>query len=607
MAIKNILDIVAFDDDLESITDSIDFSSIAAHPRLFLKSGDISNIISLVGSDTKIATFHAKIMAIADAALTADNITYKLDESGTRILQYTATPLAQRLTSLAYAYKYTGTATYATRAVTEMLNACAYPDWHTSHMLDTATILTGFSICYDWLYSAIGATDRTTIETTVFKYALNLIYSNSVSDYSTNQTNWNQVCSCGIGLASIAFYNVNTTICGYFLNKLLHTLRIPAGFYEPDGTYREGPGYWSFGTNQHLLLLQGLESAFGTDFYLSDFTGLQKTWKYKLFTYSPTNKGFNYGDSSEGFTDVNPALFYYAIKNADTSVLYLQIKFLANGYDTYEPYARFMIPLLATKLNYSNVTTPKNVFYGSGETPVIIARMGWDSDQDHYLGFKGGKCNQSHAHMDIGTFVYESKGIRWACDLGSEPYTNSENGGINSSDNTQYSNKWQVYRNSIKPHNILQLDGANLLVDGFSDIVKVNKLTNKAGGVIDLTAPNANKLKFYTREINIIDGSYLQIIDTIIVGSTDVSARWNMSTYGSGVVNGDGSITLTSGSNTAILATSFSNAKAYTARVLSNEGTNSYDSSNTTTKKVCFDFTLNKNESIVITTTIKPQ
>jgi hypothetical protein len=38
------------------------------------------------------------------------------------------------------------------------------------------------------------------------------------------------------------------------------------------------------------------------------------------------------------------------------------------------------------------------------------------------LDIKEGTPNGSHAHMDAGSFVYETNGIRWAIDLGTEEY-----------------------------------------------------------------------------------------------------------------------------------------------------------------------------------------
>ena len=63
------------------------------------------------------------------------------------------------------------------------------------------------------------------------------------------------------------------------------------------------------------------------------------------------------------------------------------------------------------------------MWYGHGANPVLMIRTEWDgSDSDVYLAIKGGSAANNHSHMDAGSFVFESKGVRWACDLGNQKY-----------------------------------------------------------------------------------------------------------------------------------------------------------------------------------------
>ena len=39
-----------------------------------------------------------------------------------------------------------------------------------------------------------------------------------------------------------------------------------------------------------------------------------------------------------------------------------------------------------------------------------------------FLGVKGGMPKYNHGHMDVGSFVFDADGVRWAEDLGSQNY-----------------------------------------------------------------------------------------------------------------------------------------------------------------------------------------
>ena len=52
---------------------------------------------------------------------------------------------------------------------------------------------------------------------------------------------------------------------------------------------------------------------------------------------------------------------------------------------------------------------------------VAVARSGWGSS-DSYLGVKGGDSAMTHQDLDHGSFVFETSGQRWVCDLGIENY-----------------------------------------------------------------------------------------------------------------------------------------------------------------------------------------
>ena len=99
------------------------------------------------------------------------------------------------------------------------------------------------------------------------------------------------------------------------------------------------------------------------------------------------------------------------------------------------------------------------VWQSEGETPIAVMRSSWTDPNATYVGFKGGKPGASHGQMDIGSFVLDADGVRWAVDLGSEGYNGIESRGMNLWGREQNSDRWTIFRLNNFGHNTLVIDG----------------------------------------------------------------------------------------------------------------------------------------------------
>lgn len=58
----------------------------------------------------------------------------------------------------------------------------------------------------------------------------------------------------------------------------------------------------------------------------------------------------------------------------------------------------------------------------AGLMPIAVIRSKWNDPMASYVALKGGTPNNSHGQMDVGSFILEADGIRWALDMGEESY-----------------------------------------------------------------------------------------------------------------------------------------------------------------------------------------
>ncbi len=87
------------------------------------------------------------------------------------------------------------------------------------------------------------------------------------------------------------------------------------------------------------------------------------------------------------------------------------------------------------------------------ETTVL--RGSWSDTKATYVGLKGGTTTKGreHSHLDLGSFVLDAIGQRWAVELGPpKDYTECY---------LQPPERYQFYRASTLGHNTLVVNGGN--------------------------------------------------------------------------------------------------------------------------------------------------
>lgn len=76
-------------------------------------------------------------------------------------------------------------------------------------------------------------------------------------------------------------------------------------------------------------------------------------------------------------------------------------------------------------------------------------RSAWDDRSAVFVGFKAGDNKVNHSNLDLGTFVLDAAGVRWAMDLGADNYNLPGYFGAQ---------RWSYYRLRTEGHNTLVLN-----------------------------------------------------------------------------------------------------------------------------------------------------
>ena len=553
---------------------TLDYSKLAQHPRLILKSGDIEAVKQKIESDQPLCIIHDVIERRTNEFLTAEPTKYRM--VGKRLLGRCRAVL-ERVCYCSYMYLVSGDEVYARRAEKEMLAAADFVSWNPSHFLDVGEMVTALAIGYDWLYDWLSPESRTIIEDAIIVKGLRT--SGKKRWWSKSHNNWNQVCNGGLVMGALAVYERIPEEAQAIIAEALKSNPIAQKEYGPDGVYPEGFGYWEYGTWYEVMLIESLRTALGTSCDLEKAPGFLESAKFMNFMSTPTGATYNFSDCGNPLNMINPLLYWFALESGDMSLVWQDRERLLNedfvrGINRQAPIAM----LFASRCNTKDIKPIQDkVWAGKGSQPVFLYRKGFASTDDTYLGVKGGSPKNSHAHMDGGSFIYEWAGVRWAVELGSQDYHSLESKGIGIWKKGQNSQRWQVYRLNNHSHNTLTINNKIHQYKGMATMTKVLNKKKYKGAEFDLSSLFSDT-ESVTRRITVDDNDKVCCVAKIVSGSADCSVRWNMTTFAKAEIIDNHTILLKQdGKELLLRIASPKSAKAY---IMKNNSDNWYDVKN---------------------------
>lgn len=520
------------------------------HPRILLLKGEEQLLRKSIAVNPSFTKLNQAILTASDDMVNSPVLERKLE--GIRLLDVSREAL-RRIFYLSYSYRMSGDIKYAQRAEKELIAVSEFSDWNPNHFLDVAEMALGVAIGYDWLYNFLSADSKQTIENALLTKAIEPSFDSKYADRFRSSSNWGQVCNAGIVYAALALADKNPEISDKVLGRSISMITIPMKSYDPDGAFAEGYMYWQYGTVFNIFMLDALQKCGINDLKLADFKGFSKTPYYLQHMVGTSGKSFNYMDCFPN-SILNTSQFWFASQLNDPSLLWIEKSYLEterfititdanalplSGDQLHEnKYSRFLkdrtLPALliwGKDIDLSKVTAPAaSCFVGKGATPVCLMRTSWNDCNAIYVGFKGGSPGISHGHMDVGSFVIDADGERWASDFGMQNYNSLESKGINLWNMSQESTRWKVFRYNNLAHNTLTVNGQFQNVKGRAEIEKYGFDTNFKFAVSDLSGVYQNQLKSIKRGVAIVNQQYVMVQDEIENQEKTDTIRWTTMT-----------------------------------------------------------------------------
>lgn len=510
-------------------TDHIGNASIPGHPRILLLKGEESSIRKTIAADKIWGQVQQATLNEADNIIQLPPI--ERIQIGRRLLDKSREAI-RRIFMLSYAYRMTQQKKYADRAEKEMLKIAGFSDWNPSHFLDVAEMTMAMSIGYDWLYDNLPADSRTAIKEAIIKKGLEPSLDEKYNGWLRVTHNWNQVCNAGMTYGAMAVWEDQPELSKKIINRAIESIQLPMEDYSPDGAYPEGYGYWGYGTSFNVMFISAIEKLFGKDFGLTSKPGFLKTGGYLENMTGPSNLPFNYSDAGAG-GDLHPAMFWFASRAKDPSLLWVERSRLSDS-NLKKITGNRLLPailLWSNGLGINSIQPPSSTMWvGQGKNPVALMRTSWTDPAAIYVAMKGGSASVNHAHMDIGSFVMEADGVRWAMDFGAQDYESLESKGVEVFGRSQTAQRWSIYRYNNFVHNTLTANGQLQRVEGYAPITSSSNSPAFMYGITDMTTVYKGSLAKASRGIGIVNRQYVVVRDEMGAIDTPTTVRWTLLT-----------------------------------------------------------------------------
>lgn len=441
----------------------------------------------------------------------------------------------ERVLVLSMAYYLTGDVQHVQRCRQEMLAAARFSDWNPSHFLDVAEMTCSLAIGYDWLYEQLDEGTRSELRAAIVQKGVRLAFDAKYSGWTRLSNNWGQVCHGGLTIGALAVLEDEPGLAARTVHNALENVVPAMNQYAPRGNYPEGPNYWSYGTTYNVLLIDTLNHVFGSDFGLSKAPGFDQTGAYPALVCGPSGLYFNYADSGPERRP-EPVLFWFATHYRRPDWLWreneLWQKQLSNSEVARTESYRFLpLALLWTNKTTDTAETRLPLHWnGGGKVPIAIHRSSWSDPGATYIGLKGGSPATSHGQMDIGSFVLDSDGVRWAVDLGRENYNAIESRSMNLWSNKQDSDRWTIFRLNNLGHNTLVINDQLQVAAGDAPIVRFSDDPARPNSILDMSQVYKGQADSVRRGVALLPTREVLLQDEISGLKPGSRVRWGMIT-----------------------------------------------------------------------------
>ena len=283
-------------------------------------------------------------------------------------------------------------------------------------------IALGYDFIYDYLTEEQKAYTRKVLYEKGLRHYINSYYGQAVRvDWVTATGNWGCVCNgAAIATAISIMDDADEKVleaCKTVLTNAVQSLEWPLMLTYPDGAWSEGPAY----TDYAMIYLFGgalapLKYACGTTYDLLDAKGVSDILTACMGLQGPMGTSFNFGDSQE--INLNGSWGYLIALLYDNDSLMASWDAVRTNVSAPEDGCSLL--WYRPTENLKEIDLPLDKYFYSCDAGTM--KSSHTIKDGAYVGIKAGLNGTNHDNLDLGTFIFDTQGVRWAYELGLDDY-----------------------------------------------------------------------------------------------------------------------------------------------------------------------------------------
>ena len=520
-----------------------------SHPRIWKDAEGFAELKRLTETDARARLWWLSIKSDADALVSSGVIS-----PGDDIYNFSKnTVLSPRLEAvrqfcseaklLGLAYNLTGNQAYAELLKNKMLYIISHNrSWYDLkgeiHYLTHGQLAEGMGIGYDWIYDYLTEEERAKIEKWSHDGVLvpirEAFYAGTTGDFwwTTTTLNWNTVVTGGEIVLALSLADVYPEICFDAIEKALRSGEYSLSTWAPDGGWYEGNSYARYTAQYMEYELSALNSVLGTMYDREKSRGLSDASFYMYYIDSFAGGSVNFGDSDTAHAKVLSLYWANLYQSKELAVLLEKWnEELETGFGTLRDFLYYDPALFEDS---ENVELALDKFFAGDRSQMVVTREGWDTAEQMFACWAGGRMDQSHDHADAGSFIYDINGYRFICDPGAKNYTFS-------------GEDWDYFRKRAEAHNVIVINPDESSTpgklgqkepgqdrDGHAEVLFVNSGSGGVISAIDLQDMYKKQTSSYIRGFMTMDNRRSLVVrDEITLTQPNSKLYWNLITLGS--------------------------------------------------------------------------
>ncbi len=500
-----------------------------SHPRLFLADSELDRVRQTVRDNAVAKRCYNDLEKESDRLLSTPPVEYRYAGTG---LRTPSRRVFDRILTLALMYRLTGRDPWLRRAIMELKAAANFKDWNPTRFIDCAEMTFAFAVGYDWLYPVLSPDERALVRAALVTKGFDVARPTYLMKnwWSRERFHWNIVCNASMMAGALAIAEPPSEtgetasadaesqgkaleVARAALESITHGLST----WGVDGGWPEGTMYGALAARYTALFLASLETAVGSDLGLGSARGFDRYGRFRLHTTGPTNRLFECGEGAED-PGTAPEMFWLAKRYGGPAWAWHEQRQMER---TTRPEPLDLVWFVRDARSPAQPPTVPLDLVFSG-VAVATFRSAWDDPNALFFAFKGGDNKAPHAHPDLGSFVLDAGGVRWALDAGA--------------DDLATPSPQRPARSRTEFHNTLVFDGENQDLRAEARIIRQELGPDLSWAQLDITRANG-KIRQWTRRAGIVQRQMV-LLEDVVRADQAVEMVWGMSTDAEVAVNG---------------------------------------------------------------------